>query len=35
MPLPDLTDGERAELVRVVREAIAADRSSYHRATSC
>src|SRR3982074_2378207 len=26
MPLPDLTDDERAELVRLLRDAIAADR---------
>ena len=26
MPLPNLTDGEQAELVRLVRDAIAADR---------
>ena len=26
MPLPDLTDDERAELVRLLRDAIAADK---------
>jgi hypothetical protein len=26
MPLPDLTEGEQAELVRLVRDAIAADK---------